>query len=543
MKIKSIKHIAPAALAALLVLGPTSCADDLNQSINDPQTHTEFDATAFLAKVYSSLVLTGQTGGSGNPDMAQFDEGNSAFYRRVFEANELCSDECIWTWQGDPGIPELTNISWNSSHGYNELTYYRIMYNVTLCNSYLDQTEGISTAEVLQNRAEVRFLRALFMSYFVDLYGKAPFKEHVSTELPIEYSRRQAFDYIISELKSINGETEGAKEVLMDYAGTDENYGRADKVAANLLLARMYLNAKVYIGEEKWDDAINYSTKVINSNYKLYDGDVANPYPAYSRYAQLFMGNNGENKAARNEIIFAIRCDGATTHSYGGSIYPIASATGDGTPDQGLSSSMWTCNRARQALVKKFFESPETLEGKTMAELIEAAGDDRAMFYSGGRTYSTEEKTTFKSGFGILKWSNEYSDGGTPKNVTFPDTDVPLFRVAEAYLTRAEARYRKEGLKTEVVADIDKIRKRAGAESIYSIDEGILLDEWCREFYFEGRRRSDLIRFGKFTSADYLWDWKGGTYAGNGVSSIYNLYPIPFNELSSNPNMTPTTGY
>ena len=245
-KYKFIRNMVPAAMAALLTIAPSSCSDELNLSIQDPQTDTQFDANGMLAKIYSSLSITGQVGSDGNPDMSQFDEGNSAFYRRIFEASELCSDECIWTWQGDTGIPELTNISWNSSHGYNELTYYRIMYNITLCNSYLDQTDGMDrNAQLNQNRAEVRFMRALFLSYFVDLYGKAPFKEHVNTDLPIEYSRKQAFDYIVSELKSINGEDAAATEQLLDFTGDDASYGRADKVAANMLRARMYLNAEV----------------------------------------------------------------------------------------------------------------------------------------------------------------------------------------------------------------------------------------------------------------------------------------------------------
>ena len=544
-KYKFIRNMVPAAMAALLTIAPSSCSDELNLSIQDPQTDTQFDANGMLAKIYSSLSITGQTGGSGNPDMSQFDEGNSAFYRRIFEASELCSDECIWTWQGDTGIPELTNISWNSSHGYNELTYYRIMYNITLCNSYLDQTDGMDrNAQLNQNRAEVRFMRALFLSYFVDLYGKAPFKEHVNTDLPIEYSRKQAFDYIVSELKSINGEDAAATEQLLDFTGDDANYGRADKVAANMLLARMYLNAEVYIGEKKYKEAADYATKVIDSNYKLYDDDVTNPYPAYTRYEQLFMGDNGENAAARKEIILPIRCDGATSRSYGGSIYVIASTTGDGTPDQGLPSSMWTCNRARQAGVNLFFEAGTAPLETDVKGMVAAARDDRAMFYSVGRTYETEEKTTFKAGFAILKWTNVRANGSTPNDVTFPDTDIPFMRVAEAYLTRAEANYRLHGVNADVMADINKLRSRAHAQTKNTIaDEREILDEWGREFYFEGRRRTDLIRFGVFTSEKYVWDWKGGVYAGAGVQSKFNIYPIPYAETSTNHNMQQNSGY
>ena len=544
MKSNFLKKITLAACALILTMGSTSCIDDLNQGIKDPQTNTVLDPTGLLAKVYASLSITGQVGSDGNPDMSQFDEGNSAFYRRIFEANELCSDECIWTWQGDAGIPELTNISWDSSHGYNELTYYRMQYNVTLCNYYLQETADTDDAQVLQYRAEVRFMRALYWYYFIDLYGKAPYKEVVDDSLPVEISREEAFNKAVSELKAITGESGDSREVLLDYAGDNSNYGRADKVAAYMLLARLYLNAEVYTGTAHWQDAVDYANKAINSPYKI-NFTAKNGFTAYQ---QLFMGDNGENANARQEIVFPIRCDGATSRSYGGAIYPIASATGSGTPDCGLASSQWTCNRARQALVLKFLESEDKVPmGKDNIKAVyTAAGDDRAMFFTGGegndaRTFSTEEKTTFVAGLGILKWSNLYADGGTPKDVTFPDTDIPFFRLAEAYLTRAEANFRLGN--PDALQDINYIRSRANAKPLNALTERDVIDEWCREFYFEGRRRSDLIRFGMFTSGSYVWDWKGGTYAGNGVNANYNLYPIPFNELNSNPNMHQNVGF
>ena len=548
MNKRFFKNIAPVALGALLIVGGfTSCADELDQSITDPQTDTKFDATGLLAKIYGNLTLTGTTGGSGNADMSQFDEGNSSFYRRIFEANELCSDECIWTWQGDAGIPELTNISWNSSHGYNELTYYRIMYNITLCNFYLDETEGNNDAQMLQNRAEVRFMRALYYYYFMDLYGRAPFKEHYNTELPTEMLRPDVFNFVVAELKAINGEDAEAKEVLLDNANSEQNYGRADKVAANLLLARIYLNAQVYTGTAHWAEAADYAQKVIDSGYSL----CTEGKNGYSAYQQLFMGDNGENPEARKEIIFPIRCEGATSRSYGGSVYTIASTTGNGTPTQGLAKSQWTCNRARVALIQKFFpDTTKVIYSNDIDKLTELAGDERAIFFSGQneggkdrRWISTEEKTEFSAGLGIMKWTNEYCNGGTPTDVSFSDTDVPFFRLAEAYLTLAEANYRNGGDNKTSLDAINTLRDRAHAARIESISEQDLLDEWCREFYFEGRRRSDLIRFGLFTSGAYLWDWKGGSYAGNGVSSIYNLYPIPANELNANDNMHQNPGY
>ncbi len=554
MKFRYFKNVIPAAVVSLLVAGGvSSCTKDLDQSIQDPQTNTQFNATGLLAKIYGNLTLTGTIGGSGNADMSQFDEGNSSMYRRIFEANELCSDECIWTWQGDAGIPELTNISWNSSHGYNELTYYRLMYNITLCNFYLDQTEGTEDAQMLQNRAEVRFIRALHYYYFIDLYGCAPYKLHYNDELPEYISRADCFNFVVGELKAINGENAESKEVLLESANSDANYGRADRVAANMLLARMYLNAQVYTGTPQWATAQAYAQKVIDSSYKL----CTESKNGFSAYQQLFMGDNGENANARQEIIFPIRCDGATSRSYGGSVYTIASTTGNGTPDQGIAKSQWTCNRSREALVKKFFSSlndvPLTCD---VDAVMKAAGDDRARFFSGWsvndkgekgneRTTSTEEKTTFSAGLGIMKWTNYYCDpnNGAPKDVSYSDTDVPLFRVAEAYLTLAEATFRLEGPSAKVITLINTLRSRAHAAPFDDVTELDICDEWCREFYFEGRRRSDLIRFGYFTSGDYLWDWKGGVYTGAGVSDIYNLYPIPANEINSNPNMCQNKGY
>ncbi len=539
MKLNIFKKMAPVALAALVGFGSTACMNDLDQSIKDPQTNTELDVTGLLAKVYGSLVLTGQAGGAGNADMSQFDEGNSSFYRRVFEGNELCSDECIWTWQGDTGIPELTNISWNSSHGYNELAYYRFMYNVTLCNFYLEETAGSNDPQVLQNRAEVRFMRALYNYYFMDFYGKAPYKTVVDETLPVEKSRREMFDIVVAELEDIINGTSGEK--LLEYAGEDVNYGRADQQAAKMLLARLYLNAGVYTGTPQWQKAYDYATEVINSGYYHLNTTELNGYTAYE---QLFMGDNGENPNARQEIIFPIRCDGASSRSYGGSVYTIASTTGNGTPDQGLPSSIWTCNRAREAIVLKFFgTSADAPVGADMPTVRAAAGDDRAMFFSGGdRTFETSEKMTFTSGFAILKWNNTRAQGGTPSDVTFSDTDIPFFRLAEAYLTRAEASFRL-GNTDDAKADINVLRSRAHATPLGNVNLRTIVDEWGREFFFEGRRRSDLIRFGLFTSSEYCWDWKGGSYEGMGVDNKFNLYPIPAAEIASNENMHQNPGY
>jgi hypothetical protein len=70
-----------------------------------------------------------------------------------------------------------------------------------------------------------------------------------------------------------------------------------------------------------------------------------------------------------------------------------------------------------------------------------------------------------------------------------------------------------------------------------------VLDERGRELYWEGHRRTDLVRYGLLTTNAYLWPWKGGVASGTAVDSKYNLFPIPASVLASNPNLTQNPGY
>lgn len=183
--------------------------------------------------------------------------------------------------------------------------------------------------------------------------------------------------------------------------------------------------------------------------------------------------------------------------------------------------------------------------GLKTSDMIAAAGDDRAMLYSGvgggKRKLQTEAITGFTDGLSIVKWQNIRSDGQATSHTEYPDTDIPLLRMAEAYLTRAEAIFRQGG---DATADINELRKRANCtRMVQTVTEQELVDEWAREFYLEGRRRSDLIRFGMFTTNKYVWDWKGGSATGTSVASFYNVFPIPVTDMNNNENMSQNTGY
>ena len=554
------KYIISAIFVAALAFTTTSCTKDLDISSIDPQSTSEFDQWSVFVKAYALLGTTGQTGPAGNGDLSGQDEGESGFYRTLFNCMELCSDECLWAWQSDTDVPQFTMINWNASSQRTEWVYYRLGVNITQYNFFLDQTEDLDDEETLRERAEVRFLRALHYFYFLDLFGKAPFKEHFDNDLPVESAGSELYNYIQDELADCEDDM---------YEPREADFGRADKAANWLLRARLYLNAEVYTGTADWTNAETYATKVINSGYALSTNSVSDGTYTYSGYQQLFMADNDENDEAMQEIILPIRQDGASIQCYSGSNYLVSGMRCSGMPRMGTTNG-WSCIFSRAALVYKFFDSeddvplpPSDAEGLTTAsddevdaadesygtrtvDLIEAAGDDRALFYSGVgggiRGILAEDITGFTNGLSIVKWYNYRTDGESTHHSEFPDIDIPLMRLAEAYLTRAEARFRQGNIST-ATQDINVLRERANAKTFQVVEEQDIIDEWAREFYTECRRRSDLVRFGHFTTNKYLWDWKGGSINGTAVDSHYNVFPIPESDLNNNPNMTQNDGY
>lgn len=549
--------------AAIVGIGLTGCVNDLDISSIDPQSSSSYEEEQLFAKCYGVLGLTGQRGGTGNGDLSD-DEGESGFYRTTFNLQELPTDELMWAWQTDQDIPQITMIGWSSSSIRVLWAYTRLMYDITLFNKYLQEVPD--NEEYSQKRAEIRFLRALHYWYLLDLFGKVPFKTDFDiNQLPVEYSGAEAYDWIDKELTEI--------EPQMAEVGAfcnDQYFGRADRGAAYMLHARLALNSKVYTkgAVEDYQKAIDYCDQLINSGAYDLSRLAKN---GNSGYAQLFMADNDVNTEARQEIIFPIRQDGLHTRQYGGSLMLIAGARSAAMPNYGMRES-WTCLFARNAMISKFFENQDAIPlaeeaapkdatsdevvaldeqyGTTIQDLLDLAGDDRALFYSGCangvRKLKTDKVSAFTDGLSVVKWTNLKSDNTAGQNVSWPDTDIPLFRLAEAYLTRAEAKYRLSGNPNDARADIQELHNRANADAVpANIDEMYILDEWCREFFMEGRRRSDLVRFDCFTGNKYVWDWKGGAENGISVDPHFNVYPIPAQHTleAGNGNLTQNDGY
>lgn len=517
MKFYRLKHLVP-AVAFALAMGTSSCIGDLNVDPTiDKSTSVEFNRDPIFAKIYANMALTGNIGPAGNGDIDGIDEGTSDFFRQLWNMNELPTDEAVCCW-GDAGVPEYNFAQWDASHGMMTAMYYRLYFGITMANYFLENTVDDATATDL--RAEARFLRALYYYYAMDFYGNIPLIVNVSTEQAEQSDRKTIYEFIEKELL----------ECVDDMKEPRTNtYGRADKAAAWLLLARLYLNAEVYTGTPQWGLAVTYAEKVLESGYTL-----------CKPYKNLFMGDNNTN-GAQNEIILPILQDGIDTQNYGCGTFLIAATHKTDMNNAGTSEN-WAGNRARKQMMTMFFpnnDAPNVDEN----EMVRQAKDDRALFYGKDRELEVEDISNFTHGYSCAKFTNKYSTGATPKDAKFVDMDVPFMRVAEAYLILAEAKTRLE-LPNEAKPYIDDLRDRANAtkQPTYSLND--ICDEWCREFAFEGRRRIDLIRFGKFGgNTDYVWDWKGGTKEGTNFDAYRNLYPIPTKERVANPNLEQNFGY
>lgn len=540
---KKIK-ISTYILAAALAFSVSSCQDDLDLMPNDPDTYTQFDvfkdaatAKSALAKVYASLALTGQKGPAGSGDIQGIDEGSSQYTRLMFNLNVLTTDESIVGW-GDTGLPNLHEISWGASNSFVEAMYYRLAQTVSFSNSFIANAEALSStsADVKEYVAEARFIRAYAYYSLMDLYANVPLVTEVSSELPKQSNRQEIFTFVESELKAIDAELK---------AGRANEYGRVDKAAAEALLSRLYLNAETWIGQAKYTEAITYSKLAMQAGYTLNTTDGNKNGSAYD---ELFLADNNTN-GAQNEAIFVLNFDGNNSRTYGGSTFLVKAAIGGKmtAADYGVNGG-WGGPRSTKALVNQFTDAVTTKDNNGNPT---AWKDKRAMFFTDGQTFEINNISTFGEGYAVYKWSNKRSDGKSANDATgeYVDTDVPVIRLAEVYLNYAEAVLRggTGGDRATALSLINELRTRAYGNTSGNITDGqlnldFILAERSRELYWEGTRRTDLIRFSRYTN-NYNWPWKGGVQNGTSVDVTKAIFPIPNNIIVINPNLTQNPGY
>lgn len=521
-------HIVLIAVAILL----GACVGDLDPKPLGANTvtaanvyNTPDDYLGGLAKLYASFAVSGQQGPAGNSDISGLDEGFGVYLRELWNTQELSTDEAVIAWN-DQTIKNFHWQTWTASDVFIAAMYSRVMLTVTYCNEFIRASAGSSDNAVKQYHAEARFLRALAYWHALDLFGNPPFvteKDAPGAFNPKQTTQKDLFAYIDSELQAIEGDlaTPGTP------GGAD--YGHATKGALYMLQAKLYLNAEVYLGTGN-----GKYTECITALNKLF---ALNKYSLASNYLLNFAANNNTSP----ELIFTINYDGAHTQSYGGMDYIIHAAIGGSmVPGSFGMAAAWGGTRTTSAFVNKFSTPSPT------------GPDKRAQFYTPGQKLQITDIGTFTDGYAIQKFTNRtVPDGPSASGVPdFCDTDYPMFRLADANLMYAEAVLRggSGGDVTTALTKVNDVLARAYGNTSGNITSGqltlpFIIDERGRELYWEGHRRTDLIRFGMFTGGSYLWPWKGNVDVGAATASYRNLYPIPSNDLSANPTLKQNDGY
>jgi len=339
-------------ILSILILFSNGCFKDLDtvpidkDILTSENFYTQDGAyKAVLAKIYAGLATTGQEGPAGQGDLGGIDEGFSSYLRQYWYQQELTTDEAVVGW-ADATIKDFHEMDWTPADVFINAFYNRVFYQIGICNEFLRQTSNEALdrrntsdalrEEIKKYQYEIRFMRALSYWHALDEFRNVPFvteEDEVGAFNPRRIEAKELFDYIESELLDI--------EDKIATVHTNE-YARADQGAVWMLLAKLYLNAKQYTGENKYTECLTYSKKVINGGYTL-----------EPEFANLFLADNDHN----NEIIFPIAFDGINTQTWGGTTFIIrAGIGGDLDPaDSGVKNG-WQGTRTTRQIVEKFGE-------------------------------------------------------------------------------------------------------------------------------------------------------------------------------------------
>ena len=524
MKIKNIFFL-------LLIVGFAVSCSDLEEEIRDTvpadiATSGAVSVDALLQGVYNSMRLPYQ-------DQSRF-----------WAAQEHTSDEVMGPTRGpdwdDNGIWRvLHDHTWDADHSFLANTFnelLQIVYNSSVIVTNFNPSAG--------QAAEARFLRAFAMFSVLDGWGQVPYRENLEdfTLNPEVFSGDAAVSFIESELNAIMGDLpEGPTN-------------RANKDAARVLLMKLALNKGVYANRENpsfaggdMDKVISLADEIISSSkYSLADNVYDNFAPNNDAISteNIFTGENvaGENNGEGNSVRSRWFCtlhynqnpsgwNGFTTISDFYSKFEDGDTrkTGDyegQTDDYGLKVGF--------LLGQQY--GPLDTDGD---DQLDTDADGNHIIYpledrKGNPLVFTEEVSLVETGdnleitgIRVIKYPVDYNNGD---NV---DNDYVFYRYSDVLLMKAEAMLRN-GDAGGALTIVNEIRTKRGASELSSVDEQQLLDERGRELYWEGHRRQDLIRFGKFLDA-----WTNKPASG----SERLLFPIPNQALATNPNLKQNPGY
>lgn len=572
--------------ALLATTGLVSCVNDLEQLPKDPSTMTSgafkdnpkqyiagLAADCYAGMAFSSLK------GPGETDIDCPDAGMSTYNRVMFMANEFPTDECAWIYFSDAGVEDMVKSTWSKDNAVVQLIYSRLYTHIAICNDFIRNMRrnlgnwGISPDAALQGEIdqfvrEARFLRAFSYYNVIDCFGRAAvaWDDVDYGAIPPQAESRQAlFEKVVADLE----------DVLATWpADHTPVYGRAGRDAVEALLCRFYLNAEVFTEgavSDGWQKCWQHAQNIIGRHTDGMDNSGL-----VEDYLSLFAGNNDRYMPGRsgypNEILFGIPYNSMDGQSYGGTGFIINASTTNTLDDKtnslpdptdatkyaanlawtGLSSS-WGCMHARQQFSEKFnFVNGLADDYRASLWLTENAhwnitNDNAGKLNDGYAAIKFSNIPADASGrmtIGSTKWDGDLeirhliAPDGYQLVADYPDTDLPVIRLAEVYLMAAECTLHGAGSRSEGLKYVNLLRKRArvAAWSDPDLSEENILDERARELYWENVRRTDLVRMGKFTGSEYVWNWKNASNPGSAMRGKHmDVYPIPQAVVASYP--------
>lgn len=507
MNFKKLSYTALGCLA--LSFGATSCVDDLDVTPKNPSNITGLTSGEEyyqqLAQIYSGLVIAGVNDQS---DIAVDDPGAGVYSRQLWNLQELCSDEAFIgkNWN-DAGLDELDFSTWSADNHWLFECFSRFTFQINSCNEFLRTVDRaahvnnpLSADEITAMKAEARVLRDLSYYHMMDIFGRGPWTTEANKvgETPVTMTREEMFPLVVADIIDAIPAVKPAAQ---------QNYGRISREAAYMLLAKLYLNAGVYTGKTMWSECAQACQEITKTINKL-----------APTYKYLFCGSN-DKYVGNGEILWGIPQDNSNLQTYGGTTYLGIGAWNANIPEElyhrlGSTAAGWDGPRIRPELANAF-----------------ASNDPRKLIYEGTFTNDLSDIGDWGiDGSGLMCVKFPYTSEDDYDNTrgvlynTFNSADFPLFRLADTYLMLAECQL--HGVECNGKKYFDEVRARAGQPAI-ELNEYNLLQERLRELFWEGHRRSDLIRFGKFAGTDYLWSWKGGAEKGQNVPAYRQLYAIP----------------
>uniref|UniRef100_UPI0040484EF4 RagB/SusD family nutrient uptake outer membrane protein n=1 Tax=Roseivirga sp. TaxID=1964215 RepID=UPI0040484EF4 len=468
-------------------------------------------------------------GRTANVNMAQPNDGIGAAFSRLrngsanhgnyFSAVEISSDEAVITQKGgdwfDGGIwLDLHRHAWNSTHPALNGQWGDHYGGISECNRLIAGNEAINA----DGNSQLRVLRAYYYWRLMDAFGRVKLVTSPGVDAP-QATRAEAFAFIESELlAAIPGLAVGRPE-----------YGRVSQGAAYSLLARLYLNAEVYTGSPRWQDAIDAADAVINSGF----------YSLSDNFSAVFAPDNVQNI----EQIWVIPYDEAT-----GTNMNFAQMTLH-YPSQltyRLQEQPWNGYSTLEEFYKSYVDptkggdpndvratssfivGPQVdLQGNPILDLaFDPADPDGAPINYTPAINELAPSGSRQAGARLGKYSFKI---GQRANM---DNDYVLFRYGEVLLMKAEAVARLNGNWSDPVALalVNQLRSRAGVAAFSSMTADQFLAERGREMFQESIRRTDLIRFNKWGSA---W-WEKPAHNNPNL----NVFPIPNDQIQASQSET-----